>query len=104
MATAIVTEFTDSGVVAGQHRVEMAKVPWVVDPQVVSFTTSTATTNAFNSGTTYVRIQADAKAHFVFGTAPTADANDPWVVANVPEYFSVGLNSGLKVAFYDGTS
>lgn len=69
--------------------------------QVVAYTTSTQST-AFSANTRYIRVVCDAKAHFTFGTNPTADANDPYFVADVPEY--VGVNATWEIAFYDGTS
>lgn len=80
-------------------------VPVALEPAVttqnVSYTSSTASA-ALNAETRFVRIVCDAKAHFVFGAAPTATATAPFLAADSPEYFGVARGSSLKVAFYDG--
>ena len=82
--------------------VPVAKEPGVTD-QSVTYTTSTASA-ALNESTEFVRIVCDAKAHYQFGSAPTATASDPYVAADTPEYFGVLDTGTRKVAFYDGTS
>lgn len=68
----------------------------------VTFTsTSVQTDGDFPAGTQMVRIVCDAKAHFEFGTNPTADPTDPFLAANTPEYFGVST-AALKIAFQDG--
>lgn len=74
-----------------------------VTVQTVTYTTTTQST-AFNNSTHFVRIVCDAKAHFEFGTNPTATANDPYVPADAPEYFGVTPGQSIEVAFYDGSS
>ena len=69
--------------------------------QEVTYTSSTQSV-AFNAQTRFVRIVCDAKAHFVFGANPSAAATDPYLPADVPEYF--GVTPGHEVAFYDGTT
>lgn len=103
MATAIVVEYDDQGRSQGAHRIETVMYP-AVTRQVVSFTTSTATTNAFNDKTTVVGIIADAKAHFAVATTPTATANSEWIPADQWLFFGVSPGSALKIAFYDGSS
>ncbi len=71
--------------------------------QVVTYTTTNPSA-ALNAATRFVRIVCDAKAHFKVALVPTADANDPYVAADSPEYFGVPKNSDYKVAFYDGSS
>jgi hypothetical protein len=103
MATAIAVEFDDQGRSQGAHRIQVPMYP-AVTRQVVSFTTSTATSNAFDGKTTMVGIIADAKAHFAVAAAPTATANSEWIPADTWLFFGVEPGSGLKIAFYDGTS
>jgi len=74
-----------------------------VTVQTVTYTTTTQST-AFNNSTHFVRIVCDAKAHFEFGTNPTATANDPYVAADTVEYFGVTPGASIEVAFYDGSS
>jgi hypothetical protein len=87
----------DSGDVA-----PVAREPAVTD-QTVTYTSSTQST-AFNNSTHFVRIVCDAKAHFQFGTDPTATANDPYIAADAPEYFGVTPGVSIEVAFYDGST
>ena len=82
--------------------VPVAREPGLTD-QSVTYTTSTAST-AFNESTEFVRIICDAKAHYQFGSAPTATASDPYVAADASEYFGVIDVGTRQVAFYDGTS
>lgn len=103
MAKAIVVEFDEQGVAIGGHRLQVPKYP-AITRQAVTFTTSTATGNALDGRTTYVGIQADAKAHYDVAVAPTATANHEWVAADTWAFFSVEPGSGLSIAFYDGTS
>lgn len=70
--------------------------------QEVTFTTSTQSSE-FNAQTRVVRIVCDAKAHFRFGTGPSAVEDNPYLAADTPEYFGISA-TGLKVAFYDGSS
>lgn len=85
---------------AAGREVPVASEPALVR-QDVTYAASTASA-AFASGTRFVRIVCDAKAHFVFATSPTAAATDPYLPADTIEYF--GVIGGDKVAFYDGTS
>ena len=80
----------------------VAQEPAVTD-QTVTYTSSTQSA-AFNNSTHFVRIVCDAKAHFQFGTDPTATANDPYLPADAPEYFGVTPGEAIEVAFYDGAS
>ncbi len=86
--------------------VPVAREPALVT-QNVTYTTSTQS-NAFNVLTRFVRIVCDAKAHVVFSTSPTATATDPYIPADVVEYFGifqVGASAGtIRVAIYDGSS
>jgi hypothetical protein len=58
--------------------------------QTVSFTGTAGTSAAFNENTRYVRLNADANACVLFGTAPTAvTARDTRIAAGAAEYFKV---------------
>ena len=75
-----------------------------VTTQTVSYTTATAS-SAFNSATNFLRVVCDAKAHYRVTTAGTAaTATDPFVPANLPEFFAVNPNLSYRISFYDGTS
>ena len=94
MATALIAEYET---MAGS-------VPCAQEPatatQSVTYTTATAS-SAFNAKTKFVRIIADAKVHFAFGGA-AATASSPYIAADTPEYF--GVDKGITVSFYDGSS
>lgn len=75
--------------------------PPPIATQKVTFTTATASA-AFNDNTTYIRIVCSAKGHFSMGVAPTADADDAYFPADLPEF--VGVQGGHKISLYDGTS
>lgn len=103
MATAIVVEFDAKGAAVAGRELQVAKYP-AVARQSVTFATSTATSSALNGKTTYVGIIADAKAHFAVAASPTATTGHEWIPADTWFYFSVEPGSGLKIAFYDGSS
>ncbi len=70
--------------------------------QSVTYTTS-AQSAAFQAGTRFVRVIADADAFLDFGANPSAAVADGLLVkANEYEYF--GVVPGQKLAAYDGTS
>ena len=101
-ATCKISEYESLIVDNNGRWVPVAQEPAIL-VQNVTYTTSTQST-AFNSRTRFVRIVCDAKAHFEFGTSPSATASDPYLSADTPEYFGVTRGSSLEVAFYDGTS
>lgn len=76
--------------------------------QTVTYTTSTAATNAFDSATRMIRVTCDANAHIDLGATPVADTENLRIAAGATEYYNLipGQVSGgtLKIAFYDGTS
>lgn len=102
MATMIISEYARMSRDDTGNLVPVGEEP-AVATQVVSFTTSTASA-AFNANTEFIRVIADAKAHFAIAASPTATANSPYIASNTPEYFGLNNTSGLKIAAYDGTS
>lgn len=89
----------------GQNRVVMIANEPAITTQSVTYTVTTQS-SAFQDNTAFIRIICDAKAHFVFGTNPTATASSPYVAADTPEYFGLpqGNPEDYVVAFYDGSS
>lgn len=65
--------------------------------------TSTATTNAFQSNTTLVRLSTDAVCSVSFGTSPTATVTSQRLAANTDRLVTVPQGSGLKVAVITNT-
>lgn len=104
MASAWITEYSDFGV---RYETGTGKIPLPIpeEPAVaenpVTFTTATQSA-AFNAATRFVRIVAGADCHVLFGSDPTADANDQKLIAGVEYYRAV--TAGHKVSIYDGTS
>lgn len=88
-----VTEFyltADSGV-------QVARQPALVDQSPVSVSATSAQSAAFGGDTKLVRIECDTTVSFLFGTNPTATANNARMAASAPEYFQV--KAGMIVAF-----
>ncbi len=103
-ATCFISEYTNIIRDGRNYIVPVAQEP-AVTIQTVTYTTTTQSA-AFDSTTKLIRIVCDAKAHFEFGTNPTATASDPYLAADTPEYFGVDSDNpeDYEVAFYDGTS
>jgi len=103
MATMIVTEYAEMATDKNGNVLPIAKEPAEAS-QTVTFTTSTATTNALSDKTYFVRIQTSIDAHVAFAASPTATASDARVTSSTASYFGVDPGVTLKVAAYDGTS
>jgi hypothetical protein len=102
-ATCKVTEYRAAGTDSFGVPVLVGLEPPVAT-QNVTYTTPTASA-ALNSATHFVRVVCDAKAHFKVTVAGTAAAaTDPFLPANLPEYFAVRPNFAYRISFYDGTS
>lgn len=92
-AVCYISEFSQ----AGDAGIQVAKQPAVTDQTPVAVGGSSVQSAVFNANTKLVRIECDVVASMVFGTNPTATANNARISANLPEYFQVA--SGQKVAF-----
>ncbi len=101
MARAYISEYTNLVVDESGRIVPVAQEPAVT--QVVVYAASVQSA-AFAEATRYVRIISEAKAHFLFGTNPTADGDDPYYPADVAEYFGVPKGASYKICFYDGST
>ncbi len=101
-ATCKISEYSNLVVDEGGRTVPVALEP-AITVQNVTYTTTTQSA-AFAATTRFVRIVCDAKAHFEFGTNPTAAATDPYLATDTAEYFAVPRGASYEVAFYDGTS
>lgn len=82
-----------------------ANMPVGLEPAValqkVTYTTAAASA-AFNSGTRFVRVIADADVWLLFGASPTATVAHMFLPADTEKY--VGVEPGQKVSAYDGSS
>ncbi len=64
--------------------------------QIKAYTTSAAITNAFAESTHIIRVVASTACHIKIAKTPTATTSDPYLPADVVEYFIV--NPGQKIA------
>lgn len=103
MATLYITEYSQVAPIMRDVRAQAGFENGQVTRQTVTYTTSTASA-AFQDSTRLIRVMADAYATLEFGTAPTADANDHPIQANVEYWFGVPEATDFKVAAYDGSS
>ena len=107
MAKASVTEF--SGLVRDVGGGVAQCLDWaaMTARQSVSFTT-TAQSAAFNDDTAIIRIAADADCWYLVGSNPTATADISTTAASVflakGAVDTIGVESGEKIAFYDGST
>ena len=96
MATAYISEYKD---IPSMHGGVLPIEPVPIATQVVTYTTSTAST-AFNAETRWVRVNVDAIAHVAHDAAATA--NSPRYNGDTTTYIQV--KKGGTLNFYDGTS
>jgi hypothetical protein len=95
MATLYVSEFASStpsgiGVPVGQQ-------PPLIE-QTVAITGASVQSNAFQVGTTFVRVHCDGVCSIEVGTNPTATTSTARMAANQTEYFGIPYNSGFRLA------
>lgn len=102
MATAKISEYESLATDANGLTVPVPLEP-AIATQTVTYTTNLASA-AFNEKTRFIRVIADAKAHFVIALVPVADADDPYLVADVDGFFGVPKGQSYKIGVYDGTS
>lgn len=102
MAVVYITEFASTGS-ASQELVPAAKLPALASQVVAIGGASTAVTNAFQAGTTLIRVNADAPCSIAFGAAPTATATSMRMSGGATEYFVVDPSSALKIAVITNT-
>lgn len=88
MATVYVTEFNSSGRDINGGSLAAARVPPIAE-QTVAIGAGSVQSAAFNSGTSFVRVHADAVCSIAFGSNPTASATTMRLAAGAVEYFSV---------------
>ena len=98
MANAYIAEFQSLAQDAQGTRLPIAPLAPLTE-QIIAYT-SAAASAAFDERTKYIRVIADAVAHFAVGEAPVATGNDPYMAADVAEYFAV--KGTHKMSFYDG--
>lgn len=66
--------------------------------QNATFNTSVAISNAIGNDTKLIRVVVDTNAFVKIAAAPTATTSHMYMAAGIPEYFTVKMASGLKVA------
>ena len=96
MAKLYVTEFVGVASLPSTNEPTMAAKLPSLGTQVVTFTTASVQSVAFNANTRFVRVLADADTCIRGGSNPTAVTTDLRLSSGVPEYF--GVNPGDKIA------
>ncbi|PZN85836.1 MAG: hypothetical protein DM484_01275 [Candidatus Methylumidiphilus alinenensis] len=103
MSVLYVTEYASQGLDSRNSPMVIALEPTLAEQIFTISGSSTAVTNPFQSGTTYVRIHTDTICSIAFGTAPVATTSMKRMAANTTEYFAVPPNKGYKVAAITNT-
>jgi hypothetical protein len=98
MAKLYVTEYADSGFLAGP--VAVGKAPAITD-QTVAIGGTTTQSSAFANNTRLVRLHTDAICSIQIASNPTATTSTARMAANQTEYFQV--TPGHKVAVITNT-
>lgn len=71
--------------------------------QTVALSGSSASSNAFATNTTMVRLESDSVCSVIFGTSPTATTSHPRMAAGAYEYRYVPQGQSYKVAAITNT-
>lgn len=101
MATLYISEYSRQGRDSAGFLIQgAAQEPANVD-QVVTIGASSAQSNAFNAGTTFIRVHTDAICSVTIGANPTAAATNKRLAAGSTEYF--GVQPGHKLAVIQNT-
>lgn len=98
MANLYITEYAEMAKNSLSQAVPVPQEPAVAE-QKVAFSTATASA-AFDSGTKFVKLTADADCHVEFGADPTAAVTNQPLKANTPQFF--GVVAGQKVSAING--
>lgn len=70
----------------------------VLTNQLVDFSGGVASSAAFDTRTSYIRVVCDTQCAVLFGTAPTATTSSKMLPALLPEYFAVPKGSSYKIS------
>lgn len=103
MPNFIISEYRTAGRELSGKGLPVGREP-ALSTQFIAFTTATLS-DPFNEQTSMLRMQCAAKAHWKVGPAsanPVATAEDPYVIADQPEY--IGVRPGHVISVYDGES
>lgn len=100
MATLYISEYGDLARDASGNIISIGVEP-AQTTQTRSISGTSAQSNAFASGTRYVRIHTDAICSILFGANPTATTSHARLAADSTEYFCV--TAGHKVAAITNT-
>lgn len=91
-----ISEYASVGVATGVVA-QIAAEP-STDQTPVDFSGGVASSSAFASTTSYVRVVCDTQCAVKFGTAPTATTSSKMLPALLPEYFAVPKGSSYKIS------
>ena len=81
---------------------QAVREPPLLQPQRITFTTTSTQSAVFHANTRVIRIICSAKTHFEIGANPTASTADSYVAQDTAEYFGVST-TGLRIALKDST-
>ncbi len=98
MANAFIAEYKEMVKDESGDNVAVPAEPRIAQ-QTVSFTTTNASLK-FNDETKFIRVIVDAKAHYHVSASPVATTSQPYMPADLPEYF--GVRKNMKIAFVTG--
>lgn len=91
-----ISEFAALGVASGAIA-QVAQEPAVTN-QLVDFSGGVASSAAFDTKTSYIRVVCDTQCAVLFGTAPTALTSSKLLPALLPEYFAVPKGASYKIS------
>lgn len=101
MATLYIAEYANQGRDTAGYTVQgVAQEPCNTE-QTVAIGAGSVQSNAFQSGTTLIRVHTDAICSIAIGSNPTAAATNKRLAANATEYF--GVRPGDKIAVITNT-
>ena len=98
MANAYIQEYKQMAVDSAGRPLGIPHVGLGVTSQVVAFTGTAGSSQAFRKSTRFIRVLSDTACHFSVSDSPTAITSvSPKMAANVYEYF--GVTPGEKISF-----
>lgn len=97
MSELVITEYENLGRDLSGVLIPVGEEP-ALTTQLVSFTSSSIQSVAFNAKTRFVRVIADVDTRLLFGTNPTAIQTNLHLPSGIAEYFGIQVGRSHKVA------
>jgi hypothetical protein len=101
MPTLYICEYANQGRDTAGYTIQGVAQEPANTEQTVAIGGTSAQSNAFQSGTTLIRVHTDSICSIAIGTNPTAAATNKRMAANTTEYF--GVRPGDKIAVITNT-